>query len=564
MRLKGRRNRLPIALLGFVLVCSCAILSAQNEPQKPKQTGFGDVFRVAGVLVSKTTGAPLARARVTLVETENPHNAQSMVSAEDGRFEFNRLRAGKYSLRGSRHGFVPTAYEQHEQFSTAIVTGPTLKTEDLILRLVPAAMISGRILDESGEPVHHATVRLYRENRDLGFRRITPSASPDSSDDRGYYDFWPLLPGTYYVAAAATPWYAVHPPSSHSDGTETPLQVDPSLDVSYPTTFYADTTEADAATPVLLKGGDQVEIDIHLAPAPSLHLLFHVPENGQNGVPSPILQKRVFDSVEYARNEGVEPVSDGTYELIGVPAGRYTVRLRGSTPGEPDQATEMNLTRDGLELDSSPGEPLGSLTLSMKIAGEEKLSEPLFVALRDAHLRNLAVQAVDPSGEAHFEGLPAGRYAILAGSPGKAYFVSQTSSLGSDPSPVTSGNSFELAAGSSLSLSALLIGGTTRVEGFVKRSGKPAAGVMVVLIPGAAGAGLELFRRDQSDLDGSFVMRGVVPGSYTVIAVEDGWDLDWSVPAVLARFTPRGQRLTIGPQGQASVSLPEPVEAQPR
>src|SRR5260370_37706718 len=113
-------------------------------------------------------------------------------------------------------------------------------------------------------------------------------------------------------------------------------------------------------------------------------------------------------------------------------------------------------------------------------------------------------------------------------------------------------------------MSVLLIGSATMVEGFVKRSGKAAAGVMVVLVPANAESNIELFRRDQSDFDGSFVLPGVIPGSYTVIAIEDGWSVDWSRPALLARYTPRGQKVTIGPQIQKSVSLPEAVEVQPK
>src|SRR5262249_11985929 len=156
-------------------------------------------------------------------------------------FEFNRLSAGKYFLAGARRGFIPTAYEQHQQFSTAIVTGATLETENLILRLVPAATISGKVFDESGEAVLHATVRLYRENHDFGVSRI-PTASQESSDDRGFYEFWPLIPGMYFVSATGRPWYAMHPPSSRLEGAASSAQaVDASVDVSYPTTFYADT-----------------------------------------------------------------------------------------------------------------------------------------------------------------------------------------------------------------------------------------------------------------------------------------------------------------------------------
>ena len=561
MRSLPRWTQLTIPLAGFAFVCACAILSAQNRREEPKPAGVSGAFRIGGVVVSEASGAPLARTRVTIVDAKNPRNAQWMITAEDGRFEFNHLSAGKYSLRGARSGFIAAAYEQHEHYSTAIVTGATLETDKLILRLAPAAMISGYILDEAGEPIHHASVRLYRENRDFGVSRITSSGSSDSSDDRGYYDFWPLNPGIYYVSATARPWYAVHPPSSHVEGTGSSFQaVDASLDVSYPTTFYADTTESDAAAPVPLKGGDHLQIDIHLEPAPALHLLFHLSEDGRNGFSMPALQKRVFDSVEGVTHYDVQSVSPGTYEMTGVPAGRYTVRLHSSAPGEADQITEMDLTKNGEDLDSTPGEPLGSLTLSVKILGEDVLPQQLSVALRDAHLRTVASHTVDRNGGVQFEGLPAGRYTIVASSPGKQYFVSQTSSLSSE----TSGHSFDLTPGSSLSVSALLLGGSTRVEGFVRRSGKAAAGVMVVLVPADAESNIELFRRDQSDFDGSFILRDVVPGSYTVIAIEDGWNVDWSVPTVLARYTPRGQKLTIGPQAQGSVSLQESLEVQPR
>ena len=128
----------------------------------------------------------------------------------------------------------------------------------------------------------------------------------------------------------------------------------------------------------------------------------------------------------------------------------------------------------------------------------------------------------------------------------------------------TLGNSLSLTPGSLLTASILLIGGTALVEGFVKRSGKPAAGMMVVLVPDNPESNLELFRRDQSDLDGSFALHSVVPANYTVIAIEDGWTVDWSRPAVLARYAPRGEKLTIPAATRESVHLPEPVEVQPR
>ena len=43
-----------------------------------------------------------------------------------------------------------------------------------------------------------------------------------------------------------------------------PKQVDPGLDVAYPVTYYGDTSDADSATPIQLRGGDRVEADVTL------------------------------------------------------------------------------------------------------------------------------------------------------------------------------------------------------------------------------------------------------------------------------------------------------------
>jgi Carboxypeptidase regulatory-like domain len=215
-----------VAIVGFAALSSAPIIRSQT-PSGP--------FRIAGVAVSLTNGAPLTSARVTIIDTKNPRNAKWVITHEDGHFEFDALSAGKYSLQGAHRGFIPTAYEQHGQFSTAIVTGAGLDTENLILRLQPDATISGKVLDESGEPVREANVRLYRANHGLGVSQIMGFGAT-STDDQGSYEFPELIPGVYFVSAAATPWYAIHGPSQ-ALSTQAVVAVDPSLDVCYPTTY---------------------------------------------------------------------------------------------------------------------------------------------------------------------------------------------------------------------------------------------------------------------------------------------------------------------------------------
>ncbi len=172
----------------------------------------------------------------------------------------------------------------------------------------------------------------------------------------------------------------------------------------------------------------------------------------------------------------------------------------------------------------------------------------------------VAFHQLDANGEATFEDLAAGKYGIYLFVPGKTYSVARLTSGAAQ----ISGHEFNLLPGTLQEWSVSLAEGKTKIEGFVKRGGKAASGVMVVLVPKDPETHQDMFRRDQSDLDGSFALPDVVPGSYTVVAVEDAWGFDWSKPTLLARYAEHGQALTIGELIQGAVHLPEPVEVQPR
>jgi hypothetical protein len=120
-----------------------------------------------------------------------------------------------------------------------------------------------------------------------------------------------------------------------------------------------------------------------------------------------------------------------------------------------------------------------------------------------------------------------------------------------------------ITPGAAVEVTASLSAGTVSIEGIVQKKDKKIAGVMVALVPNDPVAHIELFRRDQSDFDGTFVLRGVIPGSYTIVAVEDAWGLEWLQPSVLARYVQHGQNLTVGELMRGTVSLPNPVEVQP-
>jgi hypothetical protein len=542
-----------ISVRWFYLVMALGLFGtralAQSQPANisPSSDPGGD--RVAGKVVSKVDGHPLARARIFIRPARDRQKFQSMVTSDDGKFEFSGLPAGKYSLEGTKRGYISAGYDQHDQFSTAIVTGAGIDTEGLLFGLAPAAVITGKVLDEAGDPVRRAMVIGYYDDHSGGVDKIHQFRNAQT-DDQGVYEITPLMPGTYFLSATASPWYAVH-----SNAELASAGPDSSLDVAYPVTYYADVTDADSATPIPVRGGERIQVDIHLNPVPALHLFFHVPGNGKNGFTYPQLEQPAFEGSTVVQSSGSEMLSPGVVEIMGIPAGRYNILMGGA--GASLQMNGVDLSRDGEEVDTSAAEAPSSIKVSVRALGEATLPARLSVGLRSG-TRVFAWRPVDPKGEVASQQIAAGRYEVLVGGAEKPYSIRHIAAEGAE----ISGHTLTVPAAASLSISLTLVGGSTEIQGTVKRAGKAFAGAMVLLVPKNPEVDRDLFRRDQSDLDGTFSLRGVIPGSYRVLAIENGWDLDWSQPGVIAAYLKHGRPIEIGHQGRRPIHLAEAIDVQ--
>jgi len=570
-----------VALLVAGCVAYCCGAAAQTENGRQGVIPSGP-YRIAGTAVNTKGAGPLTRARVSISDSKNRQNLQSLITGDDGRFEFH-VPAGKYELFAAKRGYIAASYNQHDQFSTAIVTGADLDTENLVLRLAADAVLTGRVLDEVGDPVRHAQVTVYREFHAQGVSRVV-SFRTSVTDDQGRYEVTPLNEGTYFVSAKASPWYAVHPQPQVEAGsprfggwiatgpggvypvdavqeplgvetTQFPSHVDPSFDVAYAITYYGDVTESDEATPIPVRGGDRLEADIHLNPVPAMHLLLHVATEGSS-VSLPGLEKPAFQNLETINSE-IVGIAPGVFELTGVAAGRYSVVIRD--PGGEMKIAESNLSSG--ELDLSSAKPTSKITAKVQIEGTPTIPAPFQVAMRNGNGRP-KVSQVDAKGEANFANVGAGKYDFAAWSETQRYSVVRIATEGG----VISGRSLNVSPtvtpGASLNITLSLLGGSVTVEGYAKRDGKAASGVMIVLVPKNPSENRDRFRRDQSDLDGSFGLPNVIPGEYSIVAIDDGWDLDWAEPSVIAAYLPKGQTIEVGAQISGTMHLPDTVKVQ--
>jgi hypothetical protein len=300
-----------------------------------------------------------------------------------------------------------------------------------------------------------------------------------------------------------------------------------------------------------------MQVDFHLNPVPSLRLLFRVLTFPDHGFVVPDLEQPSFDGSTHVQTDAARMISPGLVEITGVPAGRYNVRMFGKGEGENIEMNGVNIAKEGEEIDTSKSEALSTVKISAQIPSETALPAHLAVGLRSGR-RPATWQQFDPKGEAEIERLPAGRYEILFSNTPKPYSVTRMAKDGT----VVAGHMLTVPAGSTSTVSLTLTGASSDVEGIAKRAGKPFAGAMVVLVPKNPETDRSFFRRDQTDLDGTFALKNVVPGSYTILAIADGWDLDWSQPGVIAAYLRGGKGLEVGSQSGSTMNLKDAVEVQ--
>ena len=148
------------------------------------------------------SGQPARRARVNISAAEI-RGGRSATTDDEGRFAFQGLPAGRFTVSASKTGFVNTTFGQRKPGSgrpgTPIQLADGQKAQ-IALQLPKGGVISGTVLDEQGDPVPGTQLRVMRYSFQNG-RRTLGQTSGGSTDDRGMYRVYGLQPGDYVVCA---------------------------------------------------------------------------------------------------------------------------------------------------------------------------------------------------------------------------------------------------------------------------------------------------------------------------------------------------------------------------
>jgi hypothetical protein len=139
--------------------------------------------------------------------------------------------------------------------------------------------------------------------------------------------------------------------------------------------------------------------------------------------------------------------------------------------------------------------------------------------------------------------VPFGTYSILVRLSGQPKFIRNVSASGAR----ANGRNLFIDGTKDVQLTVVMGQGVAEISGVAKQNGQPLDGVMVLLVP-ESGADLDKdSRMDQSDSDGSFLLSNIIPGKYQLLAIQDGWGLEWRNRAVLKPYLAKAQSLQIAP-----------------
>lgn len=167
----------------------------------PRQSKTGTA-RLRGRVVSADTGGPVRRAQLRI--SGQDIGSKSALTDAEGRYEFRDLPAGRFNLMASKAGYVTIQYGQTRPFESGkpidLTDGQVLDKADI--SMPRGSAISGRLVDEFGDPVADAVVGAMRSVWSGGRRRLQPTGRTAMTNDLGQFRIYGLSPGDYYVNAA--------------------------------------------------------------------------------------------------------------------------------------------------------------------------------------------------------------------------------------------------------------------------------------------------------------------------------------------------------------------------
>jgi hypothetical protein len=554
-----RTSVILIALLAMCILVSPASCLAQ-QPVASQSSGSGDdqSCTIAGTVLSANTGEPLKKAHVLLNRESDGSKEHQLTAITDasGHFSIEKIPADKYELAIEHANYLNMRYgqDQPDKPGAILSLAPGQKITDLLLRLHRAAVITGRVLDEDGDPVLDVSVTALAHTLIRGKIKSDYRAS-EKTNDLGEYRIYGLAPGRYLVLASpprVSPWR------------------EPDEQAAYLPTYYPGTTESARASTIEVKSRDEITgIDLVFASKLAIRTYKIRGRVVNSATEDPDAAIFVLLSPRGNREMGLianqqQRVVDrktGDFEIKDVAPGEYIATAISFGSAERRRAKQIvNVIAgdvDGVSLVLTRGIDIPvRVTLEGKAAASADVTVALYPSADDdgANFAETRRAIARPDGSFVLKDVGDGSYSLDIYSKCQECYLKSGSANGVDllergvqvasgegPSPITLVYS---------SNSGTLTGAVTNKDDL------PAPGALVVLVPDSSyHQEPESYKTSTTDQYGRFEIHGVPPGHYHAFAWEKAEEDSYGDPDFLRPFEGMAESFDVAGNEQKSVQL---------
>jgi hypothetical protein len=539
-----------------------------QSPRDPRNTALpAGTAVLRGRVFAADTARPLRRARVTVNAPELNGESRSTGTSTDGKWEIKDLPAGRYTIQVSRSGYLQLRYGQRRPFEAgkSLQLADKQAIENLDFTLPRMSLITGRVFDETGDPISGVRVFAMRSVYFEGKRRLVPVATGPmaTTDDAGQYRILNLAPGSYFVMADLRETWTVN-----ESGEEAVLGY-------APTYFPGVTGVTDARRLTVGVGQEASNNDFALIPGRAVT----VSGTAVDSQGRPLAGRQLSLGQEWrgpgfmmmSSNSGTSVAADGTFTMRNVAPGSYVLQVRGGV--DVNGATVQEGASASIVVGDGPVDNVALQTSSgWSLTGQITTETGAAPNLRIDRIRvtprplSAGMPPVGPGGGGPDSGRVRDDWTFaVTGVFGPArlranlpdgWMLKQILQDGRDVTDaVFEGRSGETLGG----LQLVMTNQVNSVSGaLMDGKGAPFVDGTVIVFATDSEKWSEdsrFVRFARPDSDGNFSIKGLPPGEYLAAAVDYVEEGMWNDPEYLESIRRYGQKVTLGDADARAVSL---------
>jgi hypothetical protein len=529
MRFVDAISRLPL-LLALLFPAAAGVSQTGDDSQQNRT--------VSGQVVNSVTGQPIASA---LVQIGGEH---AMLTDHEGQFEFHDVAGPFWGMTAAtKPGYFPA------QPAIMTLSRPGHEYRGAItLKLVPEAIIFGKALDQSSQPLQGLRVQLKRLDVRDGLRHWQQVQSTTTSVE-GEFRFFELEAGKYSLST-----------SFQVDG-----QPDQASAVAFSPVVYPSSSGNEGLS---ITAGDRVEANLN-PPSQTLY-----PVTGH--IEGAAVQGVNFEA-ESSSGGMIRPVVrfnrfSGDFRLL-LPSGSYHLKVRAFFQGEQLFATrEISLGEAPLKNISITPAPLATVPVEIEYqAGSASSAE---MQPPPPSIANIGLEGTDPSGldrtfnsqpsqpsnspgdSLAIRGLEPGEYRLVARPPPPLYLASAVCGvldLRRDPMTIA-------GSGAGCTIHAVLRNDSATLNWSVNGKSQGSSGKQIFVYALPLDNFIQSINMASAQEQGSGdvqegSLEGLAPGRYLVLALDHAEELPYREPDLMQRYLSEGKEITLTAKGKSEVQL---------